>query len=177
MTIGPYGTAGGDRAQLRVSSHDRDRAIELLQGAFSYGRLTKEEYDLRAGQALNAQTYADLDTLVADLPAAGPPYPGPVPQPGAWAYPGAVTRTNPLAITSMVCGIVQFFGFWLLAAIPAVVCGHIARRQIRQTGEQGAGMALAGLIMGWAGVALTAIFVVVIIIVIVVANGQPATGG
>jgi hypothetical protein len=177
MSIGPYGTAGGDRAQLRVSSQDRDRAIELLQGAFSYGRLTKDEYDSRAGQALNAQTYADLDTLVADLPAAGPTYPGPVPQPGAWAYPGAVARTNALAITSMVCGIVQFFGFWLLAAIPAIVCGHIARRQIRQTGEQGAGMALAGLILGWAGVALTAIFVIVIIIAVVATNSQPATGG
>jgi hypothetical protein len=178
MTIGPYGAAGGDRAQLRVSSQDRDRAIELLQGAFSYGRLTKDEYDSRAGHALNAQTYADLDTLVADLPAAGPTYPGPVPQPGTWAYPGTVTRTNALAITSMVCGIVQFFGFWLLAAIPAIVCGHIARRQIRQTGEQGAGMALAGLILGWVGVALTAIIVIVVIVIAVAAtNSQPVTGG
>jgi Domain of unknown function (DUF4190)/DUF1707 SHOCT-like domain len=177
MTIGPYGSAGGDRAQLRVSSQDRDRAIELLQGAFSHGRLTKEEYDSRAERALSAQTFADLDTLVVDLPAAGPPYPGTVPQPGGWVYPGAVTRTNALAITSMVCGIVQFFGFWLLAAIPAIVCGHIARRQIRQTGEQGSGMALAGLIMGWAGVALTVIFVIVIVIVAVALNGHPATGG
>jgi hypothetical protein len=87
-----------------------------------------------------------------------------------------VTRTNALAITSMVCGIVQFFGFWLLAAIPAIVCGHIARRQIRQTGEQGSGMALAGLIMGWVGVALTAIFVIVVIIAVFAVNGPTTTG-
>jgi hypothetical protein len=76
----------------------------------------------------------------------------------------------------MVCGIVQFFGFWLLAAIPAIVCGHIARRQIRQTGEQGSGMALAGLIMGWVGVALTAIFVIVVIIAVFAVNGPTTTG-
>lgn len=176
MTIGPYGSAGGERAQLRVSSQDRDRAIELLTGAFSHGRLTKEEYDSRAERALSAQTFGDLDSLVMDLPAAGPPYPGTVPQPGTWAYPGAVTRTNALAITSMVCGIAQFFGFWLLATIPAIVCGHIARRQIRETGEQGSGMALAGLIMGWVGAALTAIVVLIIVIAVIAVNGHPATG-
>src|SRR6266542_6267788 len=51
-------------------------------------------------------------------------------------------RTNGLAVASLACGIGQLF-FWFLAAIPAVVLGHMARRQIRQTGEDGAGMALA----------------------------------
>lgn len=172
MTIGPYGSGGENRAQLRVSSLDRDRAIDLLQGAFSLGRMTKEEYDSRSARALEAQTFADLDTLVVDLPAAGPPYPGTAQQPGAWAYPGRVAPTNGLAVTSMVCGIVQFFGPWLLATIPAIVCGHIARRQIRQTGEQGAGMALAGLILGWAGAALTVIFVLVIVIALLAVNSH-----
>ena len=36
--------------------------------------------------------------------------------------------------------------FGLLAGIPAIVCGHIARRQIRERGEQGAQAALIGLI-------------------------------
>jgi len=39
----------------------------------------------------------------------------------------------------------------------AVVTGHIARRQIRRTGEQGAGFALAGLILGYIGLALMAL--------------------
>ena len=38
------------------------------------------------------------------------------------------------------------------SAIPAIVLGHVARHQIKRTGEQGAGMALAGLLLGWAAV-------------------------
>jgi hypothetical protein len=36
----------------------------------------------------------------------------------------------------------------------AIVTGHIARSQIRRTNEEGSGMALAGLILGYVGVAL-----------------------
>ena len=96
-------------------------------------------------------------------------------QPGyqpAWAggsgYPA--TKTNGLAIAAMVCGIVQFVGFWLLGTIPAIVLGHMARRQIRQTGEQGAGMATAGLVLGYIGAALTVIFVIVIVVAVGASN-------
>jgi hypothetical protein len=99
-------------------------------------------------------------------------------QPGyqpAWTggpgYPA--TRTNSLAIAALVCGIAQFVGFWLLGTIPAIILGHVARRQIRQTGEQGAGMATAGLVLGYIGVALTIVFVIAI--VALVAAG-PSTG-
>ena len=92
-------------------------------------------------------------------------------QPGA-AFSGQ--RTNSLAVAALVCGIVQFIGFWLLGTIPAIVLGHMARNQIRQRGEQGAGLALAGLILGYAGLVLTVIF---IIIVIAVAAGSPSSAG
>ena len=46
-----------------------------------------------------------------------------------------------------------------LAAIPAIVFGHAARRQIKHSGEQGAGLALAGLIFGWAAVILGVLLV------------------
>ena len=49
----------------------------------------------------------------------------------------------------MVCGMVALvFG---PPAILAIVFGHIARGQIRRTGEGGRGMATAGLILGYAG--------------------------
>ena len=92
-------------------------------------------------------------------------------QPGA-GYSGQ--RTNSLAVAALVCGIVQFIGFWLLGTIPAIVLGHMARNQIRQRGEQGAGLALAGLILGYVGLALTVIF---IIIVIAVAANSPTSSG
>lgn len=50
-------------------------------------------------------------------------------------------RTNPLAIAALVLGFV-----FPLAAIPV---GHISRSQIRRTGEQGSGLAIAGLIFGY----------------------------
>jgi Domain of unknown function (DUF4190) len=60
--------------------------------------------------------------------------------------------TSGLAIGSMVCGIAEIFtlGF---AAIPAVILGHLARGQIKRTGERGDGMAIAGLILGYLGIA------------------------
>jgi hypothetical protein len=42
----------------------------------------------------------------------------------------------------------------------AIVFGYTARGQIRRTGEDGAGLATAGIILGWVGVAFT-IFVIV----------------
>jgi Domain of unknown function (DUF4190) len=97
--------------------------------------------------------------------------PGGYPQPG---YQGTPTwtggpgyppgQTNGLAVAALVCGIAQIF-FWVLAGIPAIILGHVARSRIRQTGEQGAGMALAGLILGYVGLALAIIFIILIIAV------------
>jgi hypothetical protein len=71
--------------------------------------------------------------------------------------PGAMT--NGLAIASLACGLAQF-AFGPLATIPAIVCGHMARSQIRRTEEQGAGLALTGLILGWAAVILGILVIV-----------------
>jgi Domain of unknown function (DUF4190) len=40
---------------------------------------------------------------------------------------------------------------------PAIMLGHIARGQIRPSGESGSGMAIAGLILGYFGTACTLI--------------------
>ena len=69
MTTGPEdpAAAGGDR--LRACHADREQVIGTLQAAFGQGRLTRDELDARAGQALAARTYAELDALIADIPA------------------------------------------------------------------------------------------------------------
>jgi len=61
------GTAG--RGHLRASHTDREQAIGTLKAAFVQGRLVKDEFDLRVGQALAPRTYAELAALTADLPA------------------------------------------------------------------------------------------------------------
>jgi hypothetical protein len=48
----------------------REQVIAALKAAYVQGRLTKEEFDLRVGQAL--AIYAELDALTADIPAAAP---------------------------------------------------------------------------------------------------------
>ena len=69
-----------------------------------------------------------------------------------YAQQPLVQRTNPWAVAALVCGIVQFC--IPPGAILAIVFGHIARREIRRTGENGRGMATAGLILGYVGLVL-----------------------
>jgi hypothetical protein len=57
------------RGHLRASHIDRERAIEMLKAAFVQGRLTKDEFDLRVGQAFVSRTYAELAAVTADIPA------------------------------------------------------------------------------------------------------------
>jgi len=141
MAVGHGYPAAGGRGQMRAADADRDRAVSFLSTAYTEGRLSKDEYDTRLESALSARTYADLDQVVTDLPGARIP---PVRH---------VTRTNGLAVASLACGLAQFV-FGPLPTIPAIVFGHVARHQIKRTGEQGAGMALAGLLLGWAAVIL-----------------------
>jgi hypothetical protein len=59
----------GGRSHLRASHAEREQVIGLLQTAFVQGRLTKDEFDLRVGQALASRTRAELAALTADIPA------------------------------------------------------------------------------------------------------------
>ena len=155
----PYGQARPVQLGMLAAAADRERTIDVLKAAFGEGRLNKEEFDSRSARVMAARTYADLNAIVADLPA-GPgglmPY-----QAGSYQPVAPVPPTNGLAIGSMVCGFagIVTFGF---AAIPAVILGHIARSQIKQTGEPGDGMAVTGLVLGYMGI-LGLLFMVLII--------------
>ena len=62
--------------------------------------------------------------------------------------------TNVLAIISMIASILGVVAIPILASIAGIIMGHIAKKQIAQTGEQGEGMAKAGLIVGYVGLGL-----------------------
>lgn len=68
----------------------------------------------------------------------------PMPYGGAPAGP----PQNVLAWVSLGLAI-GFVLFGVLTSIPAIICGHIARSQIRRSGEQGAAAALTGLVLGY----------------------------
>jgi hypothetical protein len=133
---------------MLAAAADRERTMDVLKAAFGEGRLTKDEFEIRAGRTMSARTYADLSAVVADLPAG----PGAVASFPPGYYPPAVhVPTNGAAIGALACGVAEFFTFGL-AAIPAVILGHVARGQIRRTGERGDGMAIAGLVLGYLGI-------------------------
>jgi prepilin-type processing-associated H-X9-DG protein len=58
-----------------------------------------------------------------------------------------------LSVTSLVLGILSFLGCSIFTGIPAIITGHIARGRAQRQPELygGAGMALAGLILGYIG--------------------------
>jgi len=60
-------------------------------------------------------------------------------------------KTAGQAVASLVLGILSLLICGILTAIPAVICGHIAKSKIKADPEnlQGDGQALAGLIMGY----------------------------
>jgi len=82
-------------------------------------------------------------------------------------------RTNGLAIASMVVSIVGIAGLcaWgplsVFVSPVGAILGHVARRRLKTVEEEGQGMALAGIILGWAGLVLSLIFLAVIIALIV----------
>jgi hypothetical protein len=63
-----------------------------------------------------------------------------------------VQKTNTLAIVALILGIVVPIG--------GIVCGPIALSQIKRTGENGRGLALAGLVIG---VILTLAYILLIV--------------
>jgi len=57
--------------------------------------------------------------------------------------------------------------FAFVFAPVGLVLGIVARRQIRQTGEEGDGMALAGIIIGGIAAAFYAVFIVIWVVALV----------
>ncbi|MEJ5914975.1 DUF4190 domain-containing protein [Pseudokineococcus sp. 1T1Z-3] len=85
------------------------------------------------------------------------------PQPASGAGAPAAQKTNTLAIIALV---LSFF-----VSLGGIVCGHIARKQIRETGEGGAGIALAGLIIGYVGLIFS-----ILAVVLIVSSGMAGAG-
>ncbi len=91
-------------------------------------------------------------------PYSGQPYGGqPYPPPYA-----PVASTNTMAILALV--------FAFIFAPASIFLGHIAKKQIRQSGEQGEGLATAGLWLGYIFTGLYVAFCALWLIVVVAAG-------
>jgi hypothetical protein len=140
--------------ELRASDADRESAVGRLRIAAMEGRLDAEELAERVSSAYQARYCAELDRLTADVT------PAPVAFAGPPTFVQPAQRVNGWAIASLVLSVVWFM--WLGSAA-AVVSGHVALRQIRDShGRQsGRGLALTGLALGYCGLAFLAVFLLI----------------
>jgi hypothetical protein len=99
--------------------------------------------------------------------AAAPPDPA-----ASFGFP---PETSGKAIFSLVCGVLFLFP---PSAIVAVIFGHLSLSEIRRSARRlaGRGLAIAGLVLGYMGVAITAVWVV-LIAVSIPKTLQQARGG
>jgi hypothetical protein len=123
-----------------------------------------------------ADPYAKQNPYAQQNPYAAPQYGAADPYRASTHDPYAPQKTSTLAILSIIFafgGLV--LGPLLILASPAgAILGHVALGRIKQTGEQGRGLALAGIIGGWV---LTALFILLVIVVIAVFAAAPGSIG
>ena len=84
----------------------------------------------------------------------------PVYQQGATPVVPVKVKNNGFAVASLVLGLLWLY--WL-GSLLAVIFGHVGLSQIgnSQGTEQGRGFAIAGLVLGYVGLAIAALFVVI----------------
>lgn len=99
-------------------------------------------------------------------PAGAQPYSAPAYTP----YP-TPPKTNTLAIVSLIASLVGIFVLPFIGSVAGIITGHISLRQIKRTGENGRGLALAGTIVGWVG-AVFAVLGTILLIWVFVALGS-----
>jgi hypothetical protein len=114
VTTGPgdemaAGTTGP--GHLRASHADREQVIDMLKAAFVQDRLTKDEFDVRVGQAFTSRTYAELAALTADLPAGLTDAQPPRKPARAKAQPPANTDISP-AVAALITAITVLTASW-----------------------------------------------------------------
>lgn len=81
---------------------------------------------------------------------AAPAYPQGTSSPQGYGYPSA-PKTNTLAIVSLVSSLAALVILPFIGSLVGVITGHMSLSQIKRTGENGRGLALAGTIVGWVG--------------------------
>lgn len=80
----------------------------------------------------------------------------------------------PAAVWSLVLGVLSILCLGIVTGIPAIICGHSARSRIRKdpASASGDGMALAGLILGYLGTAVTVLVFLAVVVTAVATQGS-----
>jgi Domain of unknown function (DUF1707) len=106
--------AGAGGRHMRASHADREQIISVLKAAFVQGRLDKDEFELRVGQALGSRTCVELAVLTADIPAGLPvaqPPRTPAQAQGWLTMKRAVTWSASMVIATAIAAVIG----WVVA--------------------------------------------------------------
>ncbi|GAA5007437.1 DUF1707 and DUF4190 domain-containing protein [Actinopolymorpha pittospori] len=157
---------------MRASDADRERAADILKAAYAEGRLTPTEHHARLDALMKSQTYGEIQRHIADLPAGPSPFPTasanpayPAQQVNPWAQyaPVPIRPSEPLAKASLILGAITPLTCGI-SGVGAIITGHLALSRINQTGAEGRGMAIAGLVLGYLPVLGTALFMILAVL-------------
>ena len=110
-----------------------------------------------AGSSYSAQSYSQNNAYAANAQYAGGP---------GYVYQ-QLPPTNVLAIVGMCASIFGVISSVFIGGIAGIIMGHIARKQIKERGERGDGMAIAALWVGYIGTILWILFWVFMILLYV----------
>lgn len=82
---------------------------------------------------------------------------------------GGYAQTSSQAVVALVLGVASFFTCGLIVAIPAIIVGRNAQRQIDASGGhvQGRGMATAGIVLGIVNVVLSVLAIIAVVLAFV----------
>ena len=160
-TPSPYDPDRGDQDQQRHGGQQDQPYVDQQQQQQPYGQ---QPY---GGQAYGGQPYGQQ-------PYGAEPYP---PTHGQQYYGTASRPNNTMAIVSLIAGIAGLTVVPFIASVVAVITGHMARRQIAETGDEGGGLATAGLVMGWIGVVLGVLLIVAAVLFFGVMAASVSTVG
>jgi uncharacterized protein DUF1707 len=108
--------------RIRISDADRDRVTARLRDHFAEGRLTADELDERISATLNAKTFGELRTVLADLPEPVPvtPHGRRPPRAAAFAVGRRRPRILPLVLLALLAALL-IPGGWLVFAVLKVI--------------------------------------------------------
>lgn len=84
-------------------------------------------------------------------------------QPAYGGYPTA-PKTNTLAIVALISGISAFVFLPFIGSIAAIITGHMSLNQLKTSGENGRGLGLTGLILGYVGLGLAILGTIAVVL-------------
>jgi hypothetical protein len=123
-----------------------------------------------AGYPQQPAGYPQQPSGYPQQPTGYPAYGQPMGAPAYAPPPPMAPSTNGLAIASLVCSILGI-------SLIGVILGHIALSQINNSNgmQGGRGLAIAGLIIGYIGLAFAVLFILLIIIGAIASSSSPST--